>query len=230
MSDVVAVYLEIGTKRTFAGAIEWPGWCRSGRSEDEALQALVAYGPRYAAIVGGSSPQFHAPGDVADLKVVERLKGGSGTDFGVPGVAPAADRRPLDAGELARLCRLLTECWSAFDAAAAAAAGVELRKGPRGGGRDLPKIVTHVKEADEAYLVQLGARRPKERGPDEAAETDRLHVAMLEAFSARARGEPLAEPNRVKKPWTPRYFVRRSAWHVIDHAWEIQDRATAEAG
>ncbi|HYM53008.1 MAG TPA: hypothetical protein VEW45_05960 [Candidatus Dormibacteraeota bacterium] len=230
MSDVIAVYLEIGTKRTFAGAIEWPGWCRSGRTEDEALQALVAYAPRYAAIVGRAKPQFHAPRDVADLKVVERLKGGSGTDFGVPGEAPGADRRPLDAAGLARLRRLLTRCWSAFDAAAATATGIELRKGPRGGGRELPKIVTHVREADEAYLVQLGARRPRARGPDEAAETDRLHLAMLEALQARAGGEPLAEPNRVKKPWTPRYSVRRSAWHLLDHAWEVEDRATAGPG
>lgn len=226
MADAVAVYLEIGAKKTFAGAIEWPGWCRSGRTEEAALEALVAYGPRYAEAIGKATPPFRAPRAVTELRVVERVKGGSGTDFGVPGAAPRADDRAIDERELARLLGILARCWSAFDAAAVAAIDIELRKGPRGGGRDLPKILAHVRESDEAYLMQLGARPPRARGPDEAAETERLRVAMVEALSARARGQELAEPNRVTKLWSPRYVVRRSTWHVLDHAWEIEDRRT----
>lgn len=230
VGDVVPVYLEIGTTKTFAGAIEWPGWCRSGRTEAEALEALLRYAPRYRAVLGSSKPTFRAPRDLSSLKVVERMNGGSGTDFGVPGGAPSADERPLDESELARFRRLLTRSWSAFDAAAAAAIGVELRRGPRGGGRDLDKIVAHVREADEAYLGQLGSKTPKSRGPDPAAEVERLRAAVLDALTARARGRSPAEPNKVMKTWSPRYHVRRATWHLLDHAWEIEDRSRPEAG
>ena len=90
----LAVYLEIGPKRTFAGAIEWPGWCRSGRGEEEALAALLAYAPRYGRVVKAAGLTFAA---TENPDVVERLTGGAGTDFGAPSVAPAADDRPLDA-------------------------------------------------------------------------------------------------------------------------------------
>jgi hypothetical protein len=229
MGDMVAVYLEIGTTRIFAGAIDWPGWCRSARTEADALQALVAYGPRYQAVVGRGTPPFHAPPDVSKLMVVERLEGGSGTDFGVPGRAPVADERPLDERELARFRRLLARCWSVFDAAAAAAVGVELRKGPRGGGRDLDKIVAHVRGADEGYLVQLGSRVPKPKRQGAAPE-EVLRATILDALAARARGQSPADPNKVKKLWSPRYHVRRATWHLLDHAWEIEDRASPDGG
>jgi hypothetical protein len=224
MGDPVKVYLEIGAKKTFAGALDWPGWCRSGKTEADALQALVAYGPRYRAVLGRTTPAFRAPDDASQLKVVERLKGGTGTDFGVPGEAPAADRRAVDDRELERFRRLLTRSWSAFDAAAAAAVGVELRKGPRGGGRDLDKIVGHVREADEAYLQQLGSKIPK------AADSATLRRTILDALSARARGQIPADPNTVKKLWSPRYHVRRTTWHILDHGWEIEDRASPDPG
>jgi hypothetical protein len=230
MGGAVGVYLEIGAKRTFAGAIEWPGWCRSGRTEDEALEVLIAYGPRYRAVLGSSSPQFRSPPDVSSLTVVERLKGGTGTDFGVPGSSPGADEQPVDERELARFRRLLARCWSSFDAAAVAASGVELRKGPRGGGRDLDKIVAHVRDADEAYLTQLGSIRPNAKDPGSAAEVARLRATVLDALSARARGQSAAEPNKVKKLWSPRYHVRRATWHLLDHAWEIEDRAGLDGG
>lgn len=220
----LAVYLEIGPKRRFAGAIEWPGWCRSGRGEEEALAALLAYAGRYARVVEAAGQT--APG-AGDLKVVERLKGGSGTDFGVPSVAPVADDRPLDAAELDRQSRLLSASWQAFDVVWGEAdeANVELRKGPRGGGRDLPKMLGHVLEAEEAYLGALGSRHPRMPG---ATAADRMAVVRdtaLEVLAARARGKPLADPRNTLHPWSPRYFVRRSAWHVLDHAWEIEDRS-----
>jgi DinB family protein len=224
MSRPIAVYLETGATRTFAGAVDWPGWCRSGRAEAEALEALVAYGERYGSVLGSSDPPFRPPRDASAFEVVERLAGGGGTDFGVPGASPSADERPLDAKELARFHRLLDRCWSAFDAAAAAASDRELRKGPRGGGRDLEKIVGHVREADEAYLAQLGSRVPGQTGSDRAREVERLRTTIHDALTARAAGRSPDDPNRVKRLWSPRYFVRRCAWHVLDHAWEIEDR------
>ena len=225
MAQPVAVYLEIGPKRTFASAVEWPGWSRSGRGEDEALTALAAYSQRYAAVTAGSGLAFDSS---TDFEVVERLEGGSGTDFGVPSRAPRADERPLNDAELDRQSRLLAASWAAFDAAwhEADDAGVELRKGPRGGGRDLPKMENHVLEAEEAYLAQLGSRWPRIPGATVADRMAVVRATALDALAARARGQPIADPRQTKRPWSPRYFTRRSAWHALDHAWEIEDRST----
>ena len=127
----IEVYLEIGKKRTFAGAMDWPGWCRSGRDENTALRALVAYGRRYAAAIGPLADGLTDPTDTSALDVVERLNGNATTDFGAPAIAPAADERPLDDRELERLQGLLQACWTAFDAAAEAPSSAVLRKGPR---------------------------------------------------------------------------------------------------
>src|SRR5262245_39240060 len=102
-SHTIDIYLEIGDKRTFAGAIDWPGWCRIGRDEDSALQALVDYGPRYAGVLHAAHIAFDASADVSSLAVVERLTGNSTTDFGAPDVAPTSDTRPIDDDELQRL-------------------------------------------------------------------------------------------------------------------------------
>src|SRR5690349_23647602 len=133
-SNKIDIYLETGQKRTFAGALDWPGWCRSGRDEQAALQALLDYGPRYARILRATQLGFQAPTDISAFTVIERLPGNATTDFGAPEAAPAHDTKPVDAAELRRLQTLLKACWRAFDAAAQAASGKELRKGPRGGG------------------------------------------------------------------------------------------------
>ena len=95
-SNTIDVYLEIGSKRTFAGAIDWPGWCRSGRNADAALQALVDAGPRYARVLQTAPLEFQLPGDVSALAVAVRLHGNTTTDFGAPDVAPSSETRPVD--------------------------------------------------------------------------------------------------------------------------------------
>jgi hypothetical protein len=222
--ELVPIYLEAGAKRTFATAVDWPGWSRGARSEQEAIAALASYGDRYQAVVRSVAPRFSAPKDASGFTIVRRLKGNAGTDFGVPSLGLPSDGEPIAAAERERLARILEACWDAFERAAKSARGLELRKGPRGGGRDLDKMTAHVIEADQAYIAQLGARAPKAAagrtiGPSE------LHDAMLAAFRARARGLPVADPRDTKKPWTPRYFARRVGWHALDHAWEIEDRA-----
>ena len=223
-------YLEVGSRRVFAGALDWPGWCRSGRTEEAALQALAAYAPRYAAALGPLARDFPPSVDAAALQVVERLPGNATTDFGAPDAVPEADGRPLDGDELRRLSSLLQASWSAFDAAAAAAAGLALRKGPRGGGRDVDAIRSHVLEADGSYLAMLwsGRRRPPP-GADVTAWATELRAAIMDALLARARGEEPPQGRRTRRLWLPRYFIRRSAWHNLDHAWEIQDRAVSPA-
>src|SRR5829696_1120672 len=134
-SNKLNVYLEIGKKRTFAGALEWPGWCRMGREEGSALQALLEAGPRYARILRPARLGFHAARDVSDFVVVERLNGNTTTDFGAPDRAPTSDADPIHDSELRRLQAILKACWRGFDAALESAQGKTLRTGPRGGGR-----------------------------------------------------------------------------------------------
>jgi hypothetical protein len=220
----IAVYLEMTSKRTFAGAVDWPGWCRSGRTPEEALEALVAYGHRYAKVVGKKAG-FTPPADVAGLKVSQRLKGGPTTEFGAPQVAPRGDRQPLGEAELKREITLLRAAWRAFDAALKRHAGVELRKGPRGGGRDQWRMASHVFGAEQGYLRQLGARPPEAAPQGTDADRRALQNAAVAALSARARDEPIDNPSGAKKGWLPRFYVRRAAWHALDHAWEIEDRA-----
>ncbi len=208
------VVLEVAPKKSFASALDWPGWSRSARTEDGAVEALLAYAPRYAAVARRAKVTFPARHSV---EIVERLTGGGSTEFGVPGVPAAAEADPLSKAELARLVSLLEAAWATFDAAARKAEGVELRLGPRGGGRQLPKIVDHVRDADGGYLHQLGTK---------ASGVEDLRTAFVEALTARATDRPVPNPNRVKKPWSPRYAARRSAWHALDHAWEIEDRAS----
>lgn len=220
----IDVYLEEGGRRTFAGAVEWPGWCRSGRGEEAALQALLEYAPRYAQVLEAAGIVFAAPDDVSTLTVIERLEGSATTDFGSPGGAPAADSRPVDEADVDHFSALLDACWQALDAAAEAAEGHALQKGPRGGGRELAAIVDHVREANAAYLKKLGAKFKFDKDADPAAERARLRQAIRNRLAASARGEFSSEGPRGGKRWTPRYFVRRAAWHILDHAWEIEDR------
>jgi hypothetical protein len=161
---------------------------------------------------------FDPPTSADELTVVEELAGGSGTDFGVPGTAAAAEAEPVDERELGHLRALLRAAWDELDAIAETARGHELRKGPRGGGRDLEKILGHVLEAEGAYVGQLGARPPK------TADAEVMRAAFLDTLEARVTGRPIPDPRRTKAPWSPRYAVRRAAWHVLDHAWEIENR------
>jgi hypothetical protein len=220
----IDVSLEAGDKRVFASALEWPGWSRSGRDEAAALQVLADYGPRYARVLRATRLGFHTPADAAAFTVVETLKGNATTDFGAPGLAPSADARPVDDDELRRLQVILKACWRAFDAAAAAAEGRTLSVGPRGGGRALGGVVEHVQGAEASYLSQLGAKlRLAETDPlDEKVRLTRQ--AILKALPAAVHGEFPARGPRGGARWTPRYFVRRAAWHVLDHAWELEDR------
>ncbi|MFS8480086.1 MAG: hypothetical protein FWJ93_14235 [Micromonosporaceae bacterium] len=212
----VPVYVEIGKKRVFACSVDWPGWCRSGKNVEAALEALAAYAPRYRVVAEQAEVAFPArAGDAFD--VVERVPGDGTTDFGAPGRVPACDARPLTPRRAARDAALVGAAWAVFDRVASAAPA-QLRKGPRGGGRDRDEIVRHVLAAEAAYARKLGIRH---RAPDPA---DTAAVAGLrEATGAVLRTATAGEPV-VAKGWPPRYAARRIAWHVLDHAWEIEDR------
>lgn len=218
------IYLEVGARRTFAVSLDWPGWCRGGKGEEAALEALILAAGRYAKSLGKVAAEFTPPPGPSDLKVIERVSGDATTDFGVPSKQVFSDDRPSRAAELDRLSAIQHACWSAFDRSVKKHASAALRKGPRGGGRELDAIVRHVLESDAGYLSAVGGKHPTAEDRDVTAEMRRLRREIGEALAARVRGDPL--PPRRRTVWAPRYFIRRSAWHAIDHAWEIEDRAS----
>jgi hypothetical protein len=101
----------------------------------------------------------------------------------------------------------------------AGAAPAQLRKGPRGGGRDRDKIIDHVLGADAAYARKLGVRHREPAAGDTAAVAA-LRAEVLAVLSSPSDGTP-----PVPKGWPARYAARRIAWHALDHAWEIEDRS-----
>jgi len=224
-SNKIDVYLEVGKKRTFAGALQWPGWCRAGRDEESALQALLEYGPRYARVLRSARLGFKAPAKVANLVVAQRLRGNATTDFGAPGLAPPGDAKPVNATELQRFQKILKACWRTFDQTVEKASGKALRTGPRGGGRELDGILEHLLGSDAGYLNAVGWKFKQDTPDDLEEQLERTRQAILEALTTSARGEIAKKGPRGGKRWSPRYFVRRIAWHVLDHAWEIEDRA-----
>jgi hypothetical protein len=130
----IRVFLEIGKTRTLAIAAEWPGWCRSGRDEAAALQALQDCAPRYARALKGTRLSFTPADSGSDPVIVDRQPGNATTDFGAPDRDWPDDSQPLAAGELKRYRLILQACWRTFDNAVQQATGKSLRKGPRGGG------------------------------------------------------------------------------------------------
>jgi len=222
----INIYLEVGKRRTIAAALDWPGWCRLGRDQTEALGALLEHGPRYGRAIGSARLGFRAPQDISAFVVTEQLQGNATTDYGVPGLAPTGDARPLADDELRRLQMILKACWRAFDAAVEQAGGRTLRTGPRGGGRTLDGIVAHVVGAEQSYLSSLGGKVPRLDGAE--ASPDLIRQTILTTLKTAARGEIEAYGPRGGKRWSPRYFVRRDAWHVLDHLWEIEDRLITE--
>ena len=211
------VYLESGSKRVFACAADWPGWCRAGKDEATALSALGAYASRYAAVAKKARVAFDR-GLAGALRVVERLPGSATTDFGAPDARAARDTRPLAAPEATRLAALVNGAWAIFDQVVATAPA-ELRKGPRGGGRDRDKIADHVLAAEGAYVRKLGLRTKP------PARDDRRAIAEFRAAITEALAQPSTGKAPVDKGWPQRYAARRIAWHALDHAWEIQDRS-----
>ena len=224
MTKRVEVYLECGADRTFAAALDWPGWCRSGSDEAGALEALLEFGPRYATMLARTRLRFVTPQHLRQLIVVERLRGTATTDFGAPGVAPTRDRdRSCDSSEQRRLETILRAAWRAFDRAVSSARGKTLTTGPRGGGRSLDAIVEHLIGADVGYLAAAGWKhRPSSRRSERLTGT---REAILRALTASASGEIPARGPRGGTRWTARYFARRVAWHVTAHVWEIERRA-----
>ena len=221
----VPVYLEAGRTRVFACSLDWPGWCRRAKTDEEALDALATYAPRYAVVAKRAGLRFPAAAHLT-FDVVEQIpwRGGeafSYVDFGAIGAAAKLDSEPLTAAQAKRLAALVEASWAELDDVVADAPA-ELRKGPRGGGRDRDAVFAHVVAAEASYARKLGVRHAgvQQKVPQDRDQIAAVRAELLAALSGSRAGEPPTE-----KGWLPRYAARRIAWHVLDHAWEIEDRS-----
>jgi|RhiMetdeSRZDD1v2_1073273.scaffolds.fasta_scaffold457849_2 hypothetical protein len=222
MATAIPIYLERGDKKVFACSIDFPGWCRSGKTDEEAMDALAAYAPRYAEVARRAKVAFPAPAKAGErFEVVERVKGKGATDFGIPHEVTRADAEPLTARQAARQVELMRAAWAVLDAVAKASPA-ELRKGPRGGGRDRDKMLDHVLGAEAAYAHKLGVKHPQPDLGDRKAIKG-LRDDLAEVLGGASDGSP-----PVPNGWPPRYALRRITWHVLDHAWEMEDRRDPE--
>jgi hypothetical protein len=210
----IHVFIESGRRRVFASALEWPGWARSGKTEDVAVQALADYLPRYLHVVRLAGVALPA----GDLAVTERNAGlAKNADFGSLGEIAGTERKPLTKEAGYRLARLLEASWQAFERGARTAPA-QLRKGPRGGGRDTEQIVQHVQDAEVMYARKMGLA-----GEKAAAASQDAVAGLRQRITAAVR-----VPATLQMPpngWPARYAVRRMAWHVLDHLWEIEDKS-----
>jgi hypothetical protein len=210
------VYLEVGSKRTFACSLEWPGLARAAKTEEAALEALSSYVPRYARVAGGAGLRLDL-GTEQPWEVVERVPTRSGgADFGVPTTVLGSDWDAVGTEEAGRTTALLGASWPLFDEALASAPG-SLRKGPRGGGRDRDAIGAHVVAAEHMFAGKVGLKLPVPAPGDAAAISANREALMAWCRSGQALGTARAG-------WPPRYGARRLIWHVLDHLWEIEDR------
>ena len=212
----VRVVIEATEKRAFASAVDWPGWSRTAKTDDAALEALAEHAERYAVVAAEAGIPF-APGEYT---VIERVSGNSDDRFRCTRCA----RRRRDASRSAALTpgawsSLVKAAWAVLDRVARGAPA-SLRKGPRGGGRDRDAIVEHVLAAEHAYARKLGVKVPApHRGEKKAI------AAMRDAIARRCCVRRAPADALVERGWVPRYAARRIAWHAIDHAWEIENRS-----
>ena len=204
--------------------MDWPGWCRWGKDEETALLSLVEYGPRFAEVVRSAGLDFIPPTDPAVFKIIERNPGNATTSFGAHDIQLKTDSEPLTEEEYHHSLKIIEASWAAFDWAVAQAQEKELRKGPRGGGRDLEKIITHVLQADGAYLKRLAQKFKFDFDDPLEVQLAKVRQAVRKALQAGMAGKIPEKGPRGGKIWPLRFYIRRAVWHTLDHAWEIEDR------
>lgn len=221
MSVPIRVMVEHGKKRAVAvaSAFDWPGWDRGAKSEDGALEVLAAYRPRYARVaeLAGLGDEFGATGE---MEVVEHVVGTGMTDFyRLSARSAGPEHVPMSEAECERKIALLQACWAYFDDVASRVSA-ELRKGPRGGGRDRDRIVRHTNGAEiEEFARKVDVVTAEDAWQNPNPDSLRTH---REAFCTairdhNARGLPA-------RTWTVQFLIRRCAYHMLDHAWEMEDR------
>lgn len=218
MADKLRVTLELGPKgkRVVAVAPDWTGLERGAKTEEAAIERLQTYLPRYEPVakLAGMGARFAAIGAV---DVVEQYPGAGSTDFwGISFAFSSIDNEAMSSEELERDLTLMRACWAFFDTVRSRVSA-ELQKGPRGGGRDRDRIVRHTFATEQDWAARLGVHAPEgalltEEGLSASRDA---YCAAIRAF--HAEGKPA-------RSWPLRYLIRHTAFHTLDHAWEMEDK------
>lgn len=218
MADEMRVVLEVGPKgkRVVAVAPDWPGLERGAKTGAAAIARLQAYLPRYAQVakLAGMDVAFAA---ITTVEVVEQYPGTGSTDFwGISFAFSGIDRQDMSSAELDRELTLMQACWAFFDDVRSRVSAA-MRRGPRGGGRDRDHIVRHTFGTERDWARKLGVRTPEGAMlTDEGLKTHR--DAYRDAIRAcHAQGA-------MARTWPLRYLIRHTAYHTLDHAWEMEDK------
>lgn len=205
-------------KKAVAFAVDWPGWSRGAKTPELALELLESYRERYRPVAGAAAmaDEFDAAGR---LDIVEDRVGTGSTDFwGISFSPSGVETEPMGDTEIDRKIALLRACWGYFDAVGSRVSA-EMRKGPRGGGRDRDEIIRHTLRVEsEDFAGRLGLRVPGGGAltPKGLRDYRERYVATMRAYNA-------GEGKRMRS-WNLPFLIRHSAFHLMDHAWEMEDK------
>ena len=218
----VRTVVEHGTKdkKSVAFSLDWSGWSRGAKTADAALETLEAYRARYRPVAerAGRLAEFDAAGP---LEVVEERVGTGSTDFwGISFSPSSTEHGPMDELELERKLGLLQAAWAFFDDVAARVSP-EMRRGVRGGGRmrdEIRRHVIRVESLDHAGKVGIKiAEEDAPLSPGALADHRKAYVAAIRDYNA-------GKVDRSMRSWTLPFLIRHSAFHTLDHAWEMEDK------
>ncbi len=218
MADEIRVMLEIGPKgkKVVAVAPDWPGLARGAKTREAAIERLLSYLPHYARVakLAGMDAEFAA---ITTADVVEQYPGTGSTDFwGISFAFSGIDRQDMSSEELERELTLMQACWAVFDDVRSRVSA-EMQKGPRGGGRDRDHIVRHTFGTEQDWAKKLGVLTP-----EGAMLTDEGLKAHRDAYCTAIRA--FHSQGKMARTWPLRYLIRHTAFHTMDHAWEMEDK------
>jgi hypothetical protein len=223
MTDEMRVVLEVGPrgKKVVAVAPDWPGLSRGAKTGEAAVERLLSYLPRYAPVakLAGVADEFSA---VTAVDVVEQYPGTGSTDFwGISFAFSDIDRQAMAREELDRALTLMRACWAFFDEVRSRVSA-ELRRGPRGGGRDRDQIVRHTIGTELDWAKGIGVLTPEGEIP-----TGEALIAYRDAYCDAILA--LHAEGKMARTWPLRFLIRHTAFHTLDHTWEMEDKdLTAE--
>ncbi|MGI8517800.1 MAG: hypothetical protein ACR2ME_05595 [Acidimicrobiia bacterium] len=216
MTDNVGIVIERGKKKSAAYAPAWPGWSRGASSAESALERLATYSDRYGevAALAGLSDEFPS---APTFDIIEDVSGVGMTSFwGISFVASSSEQGQMSEAECDRKLSILRACWTYFDQVAAMVSP-ELKKGPRGGGRDRDQILNHIfaNERDWARMVGLDVPEDAHLTAKGLAAHRDAYVQAIREFNTAGKGP---------RTWRLQFLLRHTAYHVMDHAWEMEDK------
>ncbi|HEU5381327.1 MAG TPA: hypothetical protein VFV38_38365 [Ktedonobacteraceae bacterium] len=218
MANQLRVVLEIGPKgkKVVAVAPDWPGLERGAKTGEAAIERVQSALARYAQVakLAGMEGAFAA---LTTIDLVEQYPGTGSTDFwGISFAFSSIDRQDLSRGEVERELTLMQACWAFFDAVRGRVSA-EMQKGPRGGGRDRDHIVRHTIRVEQEWAEKVGVFTPQG-----AVLSDEGLQAYRTAYCNAIRA--FHSEGKMARTWPLRYLIRHTAFHTLDHAWEMEDK------